>query len=677
MWPRTFYNRMRVLVFYSVMLFVLSWYVAPPASFAACEFLSENFASSDDWTLYTQTGSWALKDGGLEASDIGTTSTYASTQFFPSDMFSVDADIQIISAPGKHDRVGTRIYAGGDVFFAVQGDSQEYTTNGVLAYYYPAVNELKFKIYDVMAGEWVVPLAAKSVSGPVNSIGLGMESDGIVFRVNGQDTDYKISGNLSNGHMFISSLRLFAGGTTLKVRFDNVCASARGGSSPPPTSKGMVLPSGHETLSTSSVSSPVVNTDPSLANPFGFGNAASGGSTLALNVGLSMQASPVDLYVGLLSENLGSDLLLFTGLNALQPASVVGLVPWKANTTGDFTNLLLSDFPVTALPDGTYYFFLYLTPAGDMSSSRLWATALVVNNGNSEIKDKEMEEEIKKNLDLIFGLSSGFSGGLGELTSIFENEEVVSVTPSDINFTTLMSGTPITVNADFGSGYTLNSGSVMKGSAQVQVKNIVFNNQQVGADFSGTFNNVLKDGVTLANGSMGGNLMITQGANESATLSGQVNFNNLIIAGKQQSGRVDLSGKLNDFGLSPEKMTGNVRMSFSDFISGEYTLQSGYADLILQSSNRAIVQTALQTPEGTVNLDIQVDTTESGAVLNTTKPGTAGPYQVSISNVTMDQDACPNYPVSGTMSFTKQTTGTTGVVTFTGACDGSYVYKEQ
>jgi hypothetical protein len=212
----------------------------------------------------------------------------------------------------------------------------------------------------------------------------------------------------------------------------------------------------------------------------------------------------------------------------------------------------------------------------------------------------------------------------------------------------------------------------------MEVRNVVFNNQQVGADFSGTFNNVLKDEVTLANGSMGGNLMVTQGANESADLSGQVTFNNLIIAGKQQSGRVDLTGKLNDFGLlSPENMTGNVRMSFSDFRSGDYTLQSGYADLNLQSSNRTLVQTALQTPEGPVNLDIQVDTTENGAVLNTTEPGMASPYQITISGVTMNQDVCPNYPVSGTISFDKQSTGTTGVVTFTDVCDGSYIYREQ
>jgi hypothetical protein len=67
----------------------------------------------------------------------------------------------------------------------------------------------------------------------------------------------------------------------------------------------------------------------------------------------------------------------------------------------------------------------------------------------------------------------------------------------------------------------------------------------------------------------------------------------------------------------------------------------------------------------------------TSAVINTTAPGTAGPYTVSIANVTMNQSTCANYPTGGTVSFTSHSTGKTGVVTFTGACDGTYRYTEQ
>ncbi|HMB30420.1 MAG TPA: hypothetical protein VKN82_01210, partial [Desulfohalobiaceae bacterium] len=520
------FNHLKLLLLLCLISLFFGAYISPSFSFAACEFLSEDFASSKGWTALQKTGDWVVKDGKLNVSGVGTTSSYATTDFFPSKSFSVDVDIDIVSASSNHDRVGTRVYAGGDVFFAVQGDGQEYTTNGVLCYYYPVAHELKFKVYDVLAGEWVVPLSAKAISGSVRSIGLSMVNDGVIFRVNGQDTNYKISGDLSNGHSFLSKFRLFAGGTGLQARFDNICASAYSGTNPN-TSSSMPLPSGQQSLTTSPASAPVINADPSKANPFGFGSAASGGSTLSLSFGLSQQASPVDLYVAMQSSVLGPELYLFTGLNQLQPSSVVGLVPWKTNTLGNFQNRLLSDLPASVLPNGTYYFFLLSTPAGSLNSFRLWAAPLVINTGQSNVSDKEMQQEIKNTIDLIFGLSSGFSGGLSEITSIFNNQEVITTSPSELDLTSLLAGTPITMNVDFGSGYTLESGSVMKGSAQMQVKNVIFNSRNMGADFSGTFNNILKDGLPIANGLVNGNILLSQSSGGSADISGQINFDNL------------------------------------------------------------------------------------------------------------------------------------------------------
>ena len=671
------FNHLKLLLLLCLISLFFGAYISPSFSFAACEFLSEDFASSKGWTALQKTGDWVVKDGKLNVSGVGTTSSYATTDFFPSKSFSVDVDIDIVSASSNHDRVGTRVYAGGDVFFAVQGDGQEYTTNGVLCYYYPVAHELKFKVYDVLAGEWVVPLSAKAISGSVRSIGLSMVNDGVIFRVNGQDTNYKISGDLSNGHSFLSKFRLFAGGTGLQARFDNICASAYSGTNPN-TSSSMPLPSGQQSLTTSPASAPVINADPSKANPFGFGSAASGGSTLSLSFGLSQQASPVDLYVAMQSSVLGPELYLFTGLNQLQPSSVVGLVPWKTNTLGNFQNRLLSDLPASVLPNGTYYFFLLSTPAGSLNSFRLWATPLVINTGQSNVSDKEMQQEIKNTIDLIFGLSSGFSGGLSEITSIFNNQEVITTSPSELDLTSLLAGTPITMNVDFGSGYTLESGSVMKGSAQMQVKNVIFNSRNMGADFSGTFNNILKDGLPIANGLVNGNILLSQSSGGSADISGQINFDNLTISGQKQSGTIQLSGTLNNFSLtSTSGITGDVRMTFSNFTSGSYTINSGYVDLIMNQSDSANVITNLQTGEGPVNLNIQIKNNPNSVTLNSNTPGTAGPYNITISNVTLNQDACPNYPTGGTISFTKKSTGTTGIVKFNSACDGSYGYSEQ
>ena len=108
---------------------------------------------------------------------------------------------------------------------------------------------------------------------------------------------------------------------------------------------------------------------------------------------------------------------------------------------------------------------------------------------------------------------------------------------------------------------------------------------------------------------------------------------------------------------------------------GEQTAK--YIDIVMTQGGSANVITNLQTSQGPVNLNVLLTITQNGAVLNTTAPGTAGPYTVAISNVTLDQNICANYPAGGTISFTKSSTGTTGVVTFTSACDGSYGYSEQ
>ncbi len=62
-------------------------------------------------------------------------------------------------------------------------------------------------------------------------------------------------------------------------------------------------------------------------------------------------------------------------------------------------------------------------------------------------------------------------------------------------------------------------------------------------------------------------------------------------------------------------------------------------------------------------------------IINSVSPGTLGPYRVTVSNITLDESVCDKYPSSGSASFVKN--GITGVVTFTGACDGSYSYTER
>ncbi len=671
-------------------LFLLMGSLAAPASsFAACEYLSSgDFSSGSGWTVNDATY-WSIYNHDmLDAHDIGTTSTYAKRDFYPGGFFSVDVDVDIISATAQYDRVGVRIRTSGDVFFVVNGDSGEYTTNGVLCYYYPNYGMLQFKVYDFDSGEWVIPISHLDFSGTVNSIGLSMVADGVIFRVNGQDTNYKITGDFSFGSYVIDDLRLYAGGTGLHARFDNVCASPYEVTDFPP-GNAMPLPNGADIFPVSPAAAPVINIDPAQANPFGFGSVASGGAPLSLSAGISGVLYPVDLYVGLQSDLLGPELWLFTGYNSLHPYSSVGLVPWQANTTGGLNSAILGDIPVSLLPAGTYNFYLFMTPAGRLDAYRLWAAPLVIGGGggSSTVTDKAMEKEIKQNIDLIFGLTSGFSGGLTEIMTVFEDENVVSMSP-ELDLMGILNGAPIpsplTINANFGSGHRMESGAVMAGSARIVLSNVQFSNTGLGAGFSATFNNVTKDGAPFANGSLSGNILMTKGAGETNNISGQINISSLSISGQPMSGTIDIAGTVKDFDLfafmgmrmdDMLKTTGNIRLTFTNFTSGAYTVNSGTVDLNSTRSGQATISTNLQTNQGPVTLNMTSAASATSAVINGS--GTAGPYTVSIANVTMNQSACANYPTDGSVSFTSSSTGKTGVVTFTGACDGSYQYSER
>lgn len=436
----------------------------------------------------------------------------------------------------------------------------------------------------------------------------------------------------------------------------------------------MPLPSGMEVIAVTPAAAPTISTDPTLANPFGFGSAASGGTTLSLSIGISELAAQADLYVGIQSDLIGPDIFLFSD-NTLYPLSS-GWIKWQENTTGAITTPL---WPDISLPAGTYTFYFLMTPAGQFNASRIWTTALVIGGTGPTKPDSEMEREIRQNIDLIFGITSVFSGGLTELTTIFSDKNVVTTSPEKIDLATLTAGTPITITVNFGSGYTMASGSVMSGNAQIVVSNIIFSSQGMGADFSGTFNDIRKDDVQFVNGQITGKLLLSEGASEITDISGQINFNNFSLTGQNLTCAVQLSGSMEKLNLSSLKESvGTIRVTFSEFTMGAYVINSGFADIMIPGDGNIKIITALQTNQGSVNLDMLISTMSDGAItISTNAPGDVGPYTVVIDNVILNTTICANYPAGGTIKFTEKSTGKTEIVTFTASCDGSHGYSEQ
>ncbi len=444
------------------------------------------------------------------------------------------------------------------------------------------------------------------------------------------------------------------------------------------------------------VPSPVSGNDLSSYKPLGFGSAASGGSMLNLTLSLPSFSGPVDVYIGVECDAFApGEIFIFTSDNNIIPlSSATKDIRFKAGTFGGNTyNTILQNIPVSALPPYTWDFMLFVTPENSFNSYVAWVTELDLSQGTSPTPGtgSTMESEIKQNVDFIFGITSGFSDSLTEATSIFNGQDNATIIDPSIKSTmnALFSGSPVpttTITTDYGSGYTTTSGAVMGGNAQIILSNIQFTSQATGADFTGTFNNVTKNGASFANGQLSGNIIMNKISDDTFNTSGKINVNNMSINGQQMSGVIDISGTTGTLDLDAFlnmnianmlKTTGNITLSFTNFVSGAYTINSGTVHITNTESGQGTISTDLQTTQGPVVLNMTSTTSGTNVVVSTTSPGTAGPYTVTMDNVILDQNTCANYPTGGTISFTNTSTGKTGVVTFSGACNGTYGYSEQ
>ncbi len=153
----------------------------------------------------------------------------------------------------------------------------------------------------------------------------------------------------------------------------------------------MALPTEQEAFIPQATALPVVHTVAGKASPIGLGSVVAGGDDLTVRIGLPEFSSPVDVYLALDWPAVDPlNIYLVNGLNQLSPLSS-GLVKWKENQTGPISEIAMSLASMTALPPGTYKFYLVVTPAGSTEYFYRWkaevsSTTLVVDTfGNGVV----------------------------------------------------------------------------------------------------------------------------------------------------------------------------------------------------------------------------------------------------------------------------------------------------
>ncbi len=180
---------------------------------------------------------------------------------------------------------------------------------------------------------------------------------------------------------------------SIKILCLSLFLAASAAFAPAVCSSSMAVPSGqHVFPSYGPMTLPVVNTDPARAMPIGLGSAATGGTTVTLQIGIGEFSGPVDIYVGIYAPAINPDYIYIlmpdnvtlqhVPLNSLTPngtlqLSSVTFSPWMANTSGNIDETVLRSMAVSSLPQGTYSLYLLVTPAGSLSSYYLWKTTAI------------------------------------------------------------------------------------------------------------------------------------------------------------------------------------------------------------------------------------------------------------------------------------------------------------
>lgn len=263
--------------------------------------------------------------------------------------------------------------------------------------------------------------------------------------------------------------------------------------------------------------------------------------------------------------------------------------------------------------------------------------------------EQAVRQMVDNTLTIITGAGgAGITTQLESILSSLSNPAsstcpVVTSDPPISNLETLPPS--LTVSLNYGTGCTASDGSTMSGGVTLQLSNLSLSAASssspitVSGNFSLVLDKLRKNWVLLGNGQVAGNA-------------------NLAISLSSSSGQ----------------SSGSLNIQLTNLVLSTGTLINGTVALTVASNTQQNASINLSTSNGPIVLALQLTENSSNDVItvNSTSPGTVGNYSAQISNLQMNPAVCENYPVGGTISFTKS--GQTSTVTFNGSCDGNYSY---
>ncbi len=276
--------------------------------------------------------------------------------------------------------------------------------------------------------------------------------------------------------------------------------------------------------------------------------------------------------------------------------------------------------------------------------------------------DSELDQEIEFFMDIVTSVGD-LSPMVEEISTILTevlngDSSVVSITPAgvlDDLLGFLSAPQPVTISANFGSGYTPPGGTgTLTGSMVIHATNIGLSATGITADIDITATNVKRDGVLVLDGGLDMSVVLRPGANEVISLTGSADFSNLRSLDFQVNGGITISAPSVVAGDDGQMVLNQpVTITFQNLTTIDYQV-SGTATLTQNNSAYDMVLN-LTTNQGNVTGKVRLDMSNPDRMLITTPSGPLQieEYTVSFNNVAFEPEGnCPDTPTSGNIVIT-------------------------
>jgi hypothetical protein len=306
------------------------------------------------------------------------------------------------------------------------------------------------------------------------------------------------------------------------------------------------------------------------------------------------------------------------------------------------------------------------------------------------------EDDIREAVDEIFAIVLGnvdFTAQLEAYSGLSsdDSDPTCPVQTSDPELTGEEETLPsyLTQTISFGDGCVGPDGISRSGTLTIALTDIVETaiaetaGTSLTANFAITADNLVSDGVSVANGGASGSFVaVTNADDELQSGNANLTFNNLLLGPDLYSGSLGVAVE----NLDLNSGTGQLLLDFSNFVSPAISISSGSITIAPGSVDGSqVLIIDIVTGDGPIQLNVtvfqvldQFGDPLTGLWLISSEAGQFGDWVVELDDVRVDKAVCYSYPVGGTIliSDPNDPESPAWEVLFTNACDGTYLASE-